>query len=125
LAAAVAAAQDKPPDSLPALEQAAEKRTTEWDTLAGGLAARIAGLLPCDPRVQSAIEEVSRASDARVAALQQYFQAVAAKAKEQTEAAKRLLIGQESIATEGNSERAETELARAGIEVQITALIES
>jgi hypothetical protein len=125
LPAAVAPAQEKPSDPITPLEQAAETRTSEWDILATGLEARIIRLLPCDPRVQSAIEEVSRASDARMSALEQYFRAVVAKAKDQTEAAKVLLTGQEAMSKEWSGERADAGEERTGIDAQIGGLAAS
>jgi hypothetical protein len=124
-AAAMAAAQDKPPDPLAALEQAAERRTSEWDTLAKGLELRISRLLPCDPRVRSAIEEVGRASDLRLVALQQYFQAAVARAKDQTEAVKRLLASQEALGKDADADRTDAEQEGAGIEGQLVNLAES
>jgi len=125
LAAAIAAAQDKPAGPPGALEQTAANRTGEWDTLASGLELRIARLLPCDPRVQSAIEEVSRASDARLAAVSQYFQTSVAQARDQVEAARRMLANHEAMAREWATERAEAEQERAGIEGQTGELAES
>jgi len=68
----IALAQQQP-DSLTALQQAAEQRTSEWDGLARTLEGKIARMLPCDARVRTTIEEVNRASDARLAALGKYL----------------------------------------------------
>jgi hypothetical protein len=72
--------------------------------------------------VTSAIEEVSRASEARLSALSQYLQAASAKAKDDAEAVKRLLAGREAIASEMSAQRAEAQLERAGIETQLADL---
>src|ERR1700685_1017693 len=64
-------------DLLAARETLAQKRAAEWETLAKGLEARIVRMLPCDPRVKGAIEEVSRASQARLASLSDYLNAAA------------------------------------------------
>lgn len=73
------------------LAQAAEAKSAEWATLAQGLEQRVARLLPCDARVRSAVEEVSRASDARFSALAAYWQDAAAQSHEQALAATKLL----------------------------------
>jgi hypothetical protein len=122
LAAVVVAGQDKPAEPLAALEQTAEEKTKEWDTLATGLEPRIARFLPCDPRVQSAIEEVTRASDARVTAVGKYFEAAIAKAKNQAEDARGILAGQYAFQKEWDAERAEAEQRGAAIERQTSEL---
>ena len=53
--------------------------------LAANLEQRVARLLPCDPRVRSAIEEVARASEARFTALEANWQEIAQRSQEQTE----------------------------------------
>jgi hypothetical protein len=125
LAAAVVVGQDKPADPLAALEQTAEEKTKEWETLAAGLEARLSRFLPCDPRVQSAIEEVSRASDARVTAVGQYFEGAIAKAKNQAEGAKGMLAVQGAFEKEWDAERAEAEQRAAAIEKQTSELGQS
>src|ERR1700722_2264068 len=84
-------AQDATVNSPAALQENAAKRTTEWGTLATGLERRLARLLPCDPRVRTSIEEVSRASDARIVALTTYWTLVSIKSKAQLEAVRPLL----------------------------------
>ncbi len=87
-----APAQEKPvDDSLDVLRQTADKAAAAWESLAKGLEQKIATLLPCDPKSRAAVEEVSHASDARLAALSAYLKAAAAKAKTDTNAAKRVL----------------------------------
>jgi hypothetical protein len=51
----------------------------------------LARLLPCDPRVASSIEEVAKASDARIATLIADRKAVSEKSQQQIEALKQLL----------------------------------
>ena len=118
-------AQDKPADELAALRQAAEKTATDWEALAKGLEPKIARLLPCDPKSRAAVEEVGRASDARLSALSAYLKAAAAKAKEDTDAAKRVLAVQAALAGGWNTERAEADQERAAIDAQIADLKES
>jgi len=125
LAAAVVVGQDRPSDPLAGLEQRAEEKTKEWDSLAAGLEARLARFLPCDPRVQSAIEEVSRASDARVTAMGIYFEGAIAKAKNQAEGARGILASQGALEKEWETERAEAEQRVAAIEKQASELGQS
>src|SRR5580704_2277860 len=87
-AAQLAPAQEKPDDSLDGLRQTADKAAAAWESLAKGLEQKIATLLPCDPKSRAAVEEVSHASDARLAALGAYVKAAAAAAKVDTDAAK-------------------------------------
>src|ERR1043166_3512969 len=81
---AAAYGQDVP--DLSALEQTVQKRHSEWESLAKDLSERMARILPCDPRVMTAITEVSRASEARLAAIADYLRAVSAKAFAETAA---------------------------------------
>jgi len=62
-------AQNAGANSLSALQDAAAKRTAEWNTLTTGLELRLARLLPCDPRVRTSVDEAGRAADARTVAL--------------------------------------------------------
>jgi hypothetical protein len=63
-------AQDPSPQNavpdLAGLEQTALKRHAEWEALAKDMNDRMARMLPCDPRAQAAVTEVSRASEARL-----------------------------------------------------------
>ena len=123
--AAVLSAQDRPADPLDNYRHTAEKKLAEWDVLAKGLEPKIARMLPCDPRMRSAIEEVSRASEARVAAVIQYLQAAVAKAKNEADTTQQMLSNQETSAAEIDADRNETELERVAIDARLTALRES
>src|ERR1700681_4863577 len=91
-ASALLSAQDtRAPGSLPALRQSAEQKTQTWDTLAKALETKIRGMLPCDPKIGAAVEEVSHASDARLTAFDQYFRAVLAETSARATQAARLL----------------------------------
>jgi chromosome segregation ATPase len=122
LSAAVLMAQDKPADPLTAARGAAEKAAADWDSLAKGLDSKITRLLPCDPRVQNAIEDVSRASQARLTALREYLEAAIAKTKDDAEALKRFTAYRESLSREINTERSEAEQMKIGIDGQLTQL---
>jgi len=116
---------EKPADPLEALRKEADKTSADWEALAKGLEQKIATLLPCDPRSRAAVEEVSRASEARMAALSSYIKASVAKAKLDTEAAKRVFAAQAALSGGWNTERSEADQERASIETQIGDLKES
>lgn len=112
-------------DSRARLEQVADQRTAEWDTLAKGLEAKIARMLPCDPRVRAALEDVSRASDARMAAVSRYLESAAAQAKADAGRARKALADEQAAVQEIDTERVEAEQERAAIDGQISNLAES
>src|SRR5580700_6957059 len=112
-------------NTLEPLRQAADKTAADWEALAKGLEQKISTLLPCDPKSRAAVEEVSHASDARLAALSAYLKASAAKAKSDTEAAKRVFAAQAAISGGWNTERTEADQERASIETQVGDLKES
>jgi hypothetical protein len=91
----IASAQAPAPSSLAALQQSASQRTAEWNTLATNLEQRIARLLPCDPQARAAIDEVSRASEARSVALTSYWTVASLQSKTQLEAIRGLLSQEE------------------------------
>jgi hypothetical protein len=112
-------------DGLTAYRQTADKAAADWDSLAKGLEPRIARLLPCDRNSRAAVEEVSHASEVRLAALAAYLKAAAAKAKDDTESAKQVLAAQAALAGGWNTERTEAEQQGAAIEAQVADLKES
>ena len=71
------------------------------------------------------MEEVSHASDARLAALSAYLRAAAVKAKADTETAKRVLAAQAALSGGWNTERAEADQERTAIEAQVADLKDS
>jgi hypothetical protein len=112
-------------DALTAYRQTADKAAADWEALAKSLEPRIARLLPCDPNSRAAVEEVSHASEVRLAALAAYLKAAVAKAKDDTEFAKQVLAAQASLAGAWNTERAEAEQQGAAIESRVADLKES
>ncbi len=100
------------------LAQTADTRNTEWSTLASGMEQRVARLLPCDARVRSSIEEVSRASDARFSALVGYWQDAAAQSQEQAAAAKKLLADYDARLDAAKEDSADEEKERAYVSQQ-------
>jgi hypothetical protein len=120
-----AQAAEKPADPLDALRQTADKAAADWEALAKGLEQKISTLLPCDPKSRAAVEEVSHASDARLSTLSAYLKAAAARAKADTDAAKRVLSAQAALAGGWNTERTEADQERSAIEAQVADLKES
>jgi hypothetical protein len=118
-------AQDKPAGLFPTLQQNVDKRTGEWESLANGLEGRIGRLLPCDARVRTAIDEVSRASEGRIVALTEYWLAVSAASKTQAEAVRRLLAQEEVGAGDRKTDLADAEQERIAVNAQLTDLGES
>jgi hypothetical protein len=111
--------------ALAALRQTADKAAAAWETLAKGLESKIANLLPCDPKSRAAVEEVSHASDARLAALSAYLKAAAQKARQDTDAAKQVLAAQAALAGGWNTERAEADQEHTAVEARVAELKES
>jgi len=123
LGLAVACAQN-PPD-LAALEHTAQKYHAEWESVAKDLDERMARILPCDPRYAAAITEVSRASEARLAALADYIRGVSGQALAETAAAKILLNAEEKRAVEASLERADAGQEQSAVDTQFDALAQS
>jgi hypothetical protein len=73
----------------------AQQRHAEWMMLAVDLEKRIARLLPCDPRISTAVDEVSRASSLRLDAVKRYWQAAAQS--EANRARDPLLVGPQRV----------------------------
>lgn len=112
------------PQSDP-LESVALKRSAEWDALAKGLEARIARMLPCDPRARAAVEEVSHASEARLAAVSAYLEAAAARGRSDADRARAALAAENAAAVDANQERMEAEQQRVAVDAQIADLSDS
>jgi len=112
-------------DPLTTRQVVAQKRNAEWETLAKGLESRIARMLPCDPRVKGAIEEVSRTSQARLAALSDYLQAANAQAKADVERARQSAADSAIATKEAGVELTEAEQQRAAVEGQLAELKDS
>jgi hypothetical protein len=123
LGCAVAFAQNSP--DLSTLEQTAQKRHAEWESLAKDLGERMARILPCDPRYAAGINEVSRASEARLAALADYLRAVSANAFAETAAAKILLNAEEKRVLDAGLERSDSAQEQTAVDIQMDALAES
>jgi hypothetical protein len=130
LIAAAALAQErtdppKPTYPLTALREKADKTAADWESLAQTMDARTARWLPCDPRIRAAIDELSRASEARLAALAELLSGSIAKAKEDALTAQHLLDGMNDFTAEIKAESADALQLRAGLETQANDLTES
>ncbi len=122
LVSCLAFAADPPASltTLTALKADAQQKTQAWENLSKALESKIATLLPCDAKITASIDEVSRASDARLIALETYFEQAATVAARATQRA-------DESAKDSNSEFLKTELAetseqRAGIETELAPL---
>src|ERR1019366_10106584 len=121
-AAAALRAQDAGANSLPALHEAAAKRTAEWSTLTVSLEPRLVRFLPCDPRVRTAVEEVAKASDNRTVALTSYWNMASIQSKAQLEAIRGLLAREEEHSEDWTKDKTETEQEVAATTAQAAAL---
>lgn len=112
-------------DSLPALEEEVRKTSAAWQGPARDLNARVARMLPCDPRAAMAIDEVNRASQARLAALARYYQTAEALALTRVEGAKQVLMSEQDRSGDVAAEETQSALADFSAEQQVTDLAES
>jgi len=118
LAVASAARAQEPVNAVAGFQQNAAKRTAEWITLTTNLEQRVARLLPCDSRVRSAIDETTRASEARTMAIATYWLALSGASKSQADAIRRLLTQEEARKPESTSDLTEAEEERAAVAEQ-------
>lgn len=125
LVAGIAAAQNPPPDSLAPLEQAVLKATADWQRDALELEGRVARMLPCDPRTKSALDDVTKASESRLAALAQYYKAAQALADNRAEGAKRLLASEEGRSADVLADKAHADEALAAVQTALADLSQS
>ena len=102
-----------------------QKRYGEWESVAKDLSERMARILPCDPRALAALNEVSRTSEARLAALADYLRAVSGTAFAETAAVRNLLDTEERRAVEVNLERADAGQEQTAVDTQSDTLAQS
>ena len=121
-AAGALCAQDAGANSLPALQDAAAKRTAEWSTLTTGLEVRLARMLPCDPRVRASVDEVARAADTRTVALTSYWNRASIQAKAQMDAIRGLLTLEEQRAEDWAKDKTESAQEVVATNAQAAAL---
>lgn len=107
------------------LQQAAQKRHAEWEALAKDMNDRVSRILPCDPRALAAVNEVSRASESRLAALSDYLRAVSIRAFGETAVVRSLLNSEERHAVEATLERADAGQEQTAVDTQLDALAQS
>jgi len=113
------------PAPLAALQQSAEKRAADWEALARALDAKIARMLPCDPRVAESIEEVSRSSEARLAALSEVMKAAVEQAEADAGRIQLALSAEDASLREAELERTETLQERVAVDAQLADLTDS
>jgi len=124
-ASAMTALQAQTADPLAPLAEKAEKASTEWAAQATTLETRLTHLLPCDAAVRASIGQAKTASDARLAALTDYWLGALAQSKTLTESAQ-VLLGQESAGTaEWRTDQADLAQEVAAIEGMMADLRES
>jgi hypothetical protein len=122
-----AAAQDAVPGTsgpvaLAVLEQTARQRTAEWEKLEQSLDSSIKPLLPCDPKAAAAIAAVSKASDARIAALAAYLHEKGKQASLQTASTRRVLESVQSLRADLSVEKSDLAQEKLGVNGQIAEL---
>jgi hypothetical protein len=110
---------------LESLQKAAEAKGAEWDALAKTLEGKLVRMLPCDARVKTSVEEVNRASDARIAALSEYLKAAAAQVQADDAVIAKAVAAQETAMREVDSDRAEADQERIAVDAQLADLDES
>jgi len=108
-----------------ALAETAATATANWEVLAKGLDAKVQRMLPCDPRLTAAIEEVNQASQARLAAVNRYLEAGIAQARQDSEQARTALAAEQAAVREVETDRAEAEQERIAIDGQLSDLTDS
>jgi hypothetical protein len=116
LLASPACGQDQSPAAISDLAQIVDKKNADWSALTASLEPRLARFLPCDARVKTAVEEVSRASDVRFAAMSAYWQEIERQSKEQAQTATALAGENDGRLALWSEERADSEKARAVLE---------
>jgi chromosome segregation ATPase len=118
-------AQEQPVSPKADAARSAEQKTEQWNVLASTLEQRLARILPCDARVKSAIEEVSRASDVRFAALSASWQEMENRSQEQEQIAAKFAGQNETLLAPWKSERSDAQQAQAALEEHEADLRES
>jgi len=125
--AATAAAQSagqssSGPAALAALAQTAQQKRADWDRLAQSLDTSILALLPCDPKATAAIMEVSKASEARIAATAAYLQEAGRQAALQAAAARSVLASVEPLRPDLAVEKLDLAQEQLAVKGQTSAL---
>lgn len=108
--------------SIENLKRDANQRAVEWLSLAGNLESRLARMLPCDARASGLIDEVQAASDARFAAANRYWQAMAARSNQGLPGIDQLAQRQQERATEFAQTQGDTDSEHSSVEAHLVAL---
>lgn len=118
-------APNAPAQTLASLEQAVKDRTAEWSRLAQGLELSLVRLLPCDPKIAASITQVTKASDARIAAVAAYLDAANQQAQLQTNAARQVLASAQEVIHDLAGEKSDLAPERAALDGQLANLNQS
>ena len=111
--------------TLSDLELGAKNAQQQWYRLASTLDARLTRMAPCDAAAAAAIDEIHKASTARIAALIAFTKGVTEQAAQDLAMARQIQRSESAYAAAMAAEKADTEQERAGVESQITNLAES
>ena len=97
-------------------------RTAAWNRLSQNLETSLIRLLPCDAKVTALIGDVSKASEARLAAIKSYLEAAKRQAVLQSGAAKELLASAQGLDADLSGEKSDLGPDRAALAGQIANL---
>ena len=100
----------------------ADQRAQGWNTLAAGLEAKIGRMLPCDPRVATSMNEVSRASELRMGASAKQWQAISGKLKEEAMAVEHTIALEQARGAEWTRDHADADQERTSVDAHVIAL---
>jgi hypothetical protein len=112
-------------ETVASARQIAEKRAAEWEALSKALDAKTARLLPCDPQAKEAVEQASRASEVRLAAIGDMLKAALLQTKVDIERVRLTLTAEDASLHQAESEGTDSEQARIAIETQLAQLEDS
>lgn len=104
------------------LRRAALARAGEWTSLASSLEARVGKMLPCDRRVRSSIEEVSKASEARIAAEAAYWRAVEEQSRNSLPALDALANREQALSAAWTADPADALQEQSSVDAHVVAL---
>ncbi|MEQ1947146.1 MAG: hypothetical protein ABL995_08145 [Bryobacteraceae bacterium] len=92
-----------------------DKLTADWYTLANSLESRVTRMLPCDTRVRTAIDEVSRANASRLAARNSYWQVQSSQSRAQIEALRNLQVSLPAEAVDTKTDATDAQQEQTGL----------
>jgi len=102
-----------------------DKLTSAWFAVTNTLEPRVTRMLPCDPRVRTAIDEVSRASGERTAAINIYWQSRSAQSRAQIDVLRKLQSRLIDDTAEWKTDSADAQQEQAGVSGMAATLTDS